>query len=80
MAQDELFASAPTTASIRSTRKSSLPSAKGRKSKASSVGLKEDDFTLPDDHQFNSQILLRLFLKPKTAVRRHHLSTSVSLH
>ncbi|ORY82924.1 condensin complex subunit 2/barren [Leucosporidium creatinivorum] len=69
LSQEELFATAPTAASIRSTRKTSLPSASAKGRRASKAVGKEENYTLPDDHQFNSQILLRLFLKPKTALK-----------
>lgn len=73
----ELFAPAPTVASIKATRKSSIgltgrasnPSSKGRRStKGSTEVEKEETWTLPDDHHFSSKLLLRLFLKPKLCV------------
>ncbi|SCV74682.1 BQ2448_7711 [Microbotryum intermedium] len=74
IAQKELFASAPTPASIRSARKSSLaPKSAGhgkRNSRAAvAQGTEEEQHILPDDFHFNSQILLRLFLKPKLALK-----------
>ncbi|POY74947.1 hypothetical protein BMF94_1923 [Rhodotorula taiwanensis] len=57
----ELFASANPKSSITTaTRKTAR--------KATAVN-GEDNFTLPDDYHFNSQNLLRLFLKPKMTLR-----------
>lgn len=67
LSQKELFAAGPATA-IRTARKSSVaPSARSRRS--SRPAPREDTYVLPDDFHFSSQLLLRLFLKPKTAVR-----------
>ncbi|SCZ97822.1 BZ3500_MvSof-1268-A1-R1_Chr3-3g06394 [Microbotryum saponariae] len=74
IAQKELFASAPTPASIRAARKSSLaPKTAGHGKRNSRIavaqGTEEEQHILPDDFHFNSQILLRLFLKPKLALK-----------
>lgn len=56
LSSKELFAPANLKSSITSSVKKAAASA-------------DDDWTLPEDYQFNSQMLLRLFLKPKTTVR-----------
>ncbi|GAA5868066.1 hypothetical protein JCM8547_000795 [Rhodosporidiobolus lusitaniae] len=55
----ELFAPAAPKSSITSAVKKSKKAA----------GVEEDDNTLPADYGFNSQVLLRLFLKPKMTLR-----------
>lgn len=69
--QDELFAPAQ-PATIRVPRKTSLgitAATKRKRGSAKSVtATREESFQLPDDFHFNSQMLLRLFLKPKTIV------------
>lgn len=79
----ELFAPATTSASIRAPRKPSMLSnrssgvlsARSRKGKGKAkqvVAVEaevEETYTLPDDYQFSSKFLLRLFLKPKLCVR-----------
>jgi len=64
----ELFAAAAPKSSITTAATKSSSSAAGRARKSSPTSA-DDDFTLPDDFHFNSQNLLRLFLKPKTTVR-----------
>lgn len=49
--------------------KSSITTAAAGPARKSATKSADDDFTLPDDFHFNSQNLLRLFLKPKTTVR-----------
>ncbi|GJN94096.1 hypothetical protein Rhopal_007170-T1 [Rhodotorula paludigena] len=58
----ELFAAANPKSSITA-------SAKTRARKSTGAGTADDDFTLPNDFHFNSQNLLRLFLKPKTTLK-----------
>ncbi|BGP52003.1 hypothetical protein JCM10450v2_007974 [Rhodotorula kratochvilovae] len=71
----ELFAPAPPKSSITT---SATAKSRARKSAPASA---EDDFTLPDDFGFNSQNLLRLFLKPKTTLkmRRRGMQTPPQL-
>ncbi|GAA5879151.1 hypothetical protein JCM3774_002095 [Rhodotorula dairenensis] len=57
----ELFAAANPKSSITAAARKST-----RKSAAASA---DEDYTLPDDFHFNSQNLLRLFLKPKMTLR-----------
>ncbi|GAA6053882.1 hypothetical protein JCM3770_005315, partial [Rhodotorula araucariae] len=59
----ELFAPAAPKSSITTT-----VTAKSRTRKSAPASA-DDDFTLPDDFGFNSQNLLRLFLKPKTTLK-----------
>lgn len=67
--QKELFASA-TAASLRAPRaKAAAAPAKGGRMRTRPPASREEEFVLPDDIHFSSQVLLRLFLKPKTLVR-----------
>jgi condensin complex subunit 2 len=71
ISQKELFAAGLAT-SINAPRKSTAaPTAKSRRSSRPQAA-KEDTHVLPDDFHFSSQLLLRLFLKPKTAVRPYN--------
>lgn len=63
LTQKELFA--PGGAATSLPRKSVSTSSSRRSSRPA---VKEENWTLPADYQFNSASLLRLFLKPKTAV------------
>ncbi|KAM0747890.1 barren [Meredithblackwellia eburnea MCA 4105] len=65
--QKDLFAPASNASSIRNPSPSS--NAKGK-------GKERDEFVLPKDYGFNSAVLLRLFLKPRTTLRmrRRHAS------
>ncbi|KPV73018.1 uncharacterized protein RHOBADRAFT_55260 [Rhodotorula graminis WP1] len=63
----ELFAAAAPKSSI-TTAATKATTAAGRARKSSPTSA-DDDFTLPDDFHFNSQNLLRLFLKPKTTLK-----------
>ena len=67
----ELFASAPASTISTTSRRSSAGGSGARRSSvktpASATG-EADRHLLPDDHQFSSQILLRLFLKPRSYV------------
>lgn len=62
----ELFAAANPKSSI-TTAATRRPTARSRAA-SSSATAGEEDYTLPDDYHFNSQNLLRLFLKPKMTV------------
>ncbi|GAA6015229.1 hypothetical protein JCM10207_003652 [Rhodosporidiobolus poonsookiae] len=57
----ELFAPAAPKSSITASAK--------RTKKATTAAGEEEDYTLPADYGFNSQVLLRLFLKPKMTLR-----------
>ncbi|BGP58418.1 hypothetical protein JCM8202_004242 [Rhodotorula sphaerocarpa] len=63
----ELFAAANPKSSI-TTAATRRPTARSRAA-SSSATAGEEDYTLPDDYHFNSQNLLRLFLKPKMTLR-----------
>jgi len=66
--QKELFAAAP-PASLRAPRaKAAGAGGRARGGRTKPAAAKEDEFVLPDDIHFSSQVLLRLFLKPKTLV------------
>ncbi|CEQ41071.1 SPOSA6832_02755, partial [Sporobolomyces salmonicolor] len=63
----ELFAPANPKSSITSSAVSRSRTRRSTTATNGSAG--EEDHTLPDDYHFNSQVLLRLFLKPRTTVR-----------
>jgi len=65
LSKEELFQPAAPKSSIL------LPgsTATARSRKSAQTKEEKEDYTLPDDYQFNSNVLLRLFLKPKTTVR-----------
>ncbi|GAA6013906.1 hypothetical protein JCM11491_000466 [Sporobolomyces phaffii] len=67
LSKEELFQPAATKSSI--LLPGSTSGAKKSSRKSAQVKEDRDDFTLPDDYQFNSNVLLRLFLKPKTALK-----------
>ncbi|GAA5886436.1 hypothetical protein JCM5296_001906 [Sporobolomyces johnsonii] len=63
----ELFAPANPKSSITA---SAASRSRTRRSTTATNGVAgEEDHTLPDDYHFNSQVLLRLFLKPRTTLR-----------
>lgn len=66
MSKEELFQPAATKSSILLPR--STAAAKKTSRKLAQAKEDREDYTLPDDYQFNSNVLLRLFLKPKTTV------------
>ncbi|KAL8291375.1 hypothetical protein RQP46_002353 [Phenoliferia psychrophenolica] len=81
--QKDLFLAAPTVASIRAPRKSSLaPRKSSSRSRRSSRAVpatskaNDDAFTLPTDFHFNSAVLLRLFLKPTAQLRMRRRGTT----
>ncbi|GAA5982564.1 hypothetical protein JCM10908_006700 [Rhodotorula pacifica] len=65
----ELFAAA--------NPKSSITAAARKTSRKSAASNADDDYTLPDDFHFNSQNLLRLFLKPKMTLRMRRRNVQV---
>jgi hypothetical protein len=67
LSKEELFQPAPTKSSI--LLPGSTTAAKKGSRKSAQTKEDKEDYTLPDDYQFNSNVLLRLFLKPKTTVR-----------
>lgn len=70
LSKEELFQPAPTKTSILLPGSTTVAKKGSRKS--AQVKEDRDDHTLPEDYQFNSDVLLRLFLKPKTTVSEHH--------
>ncbi|GAA5949509.1 hypothetical protein JCM21900_000244 [Sporobolomyces salmonicolor] len=63
----ELFALANPKSSITSSAVSRSRTRRSTTATNGSAG--EEDHTLPDDYHFNSQVLLRLFLKPRTTLK-----------
>ncbi|GAA5924910.1 hypothetical protein JCM1841_005365 [Sporobolomyces salmonicolor] len=63
----ELFAPANPKSSITSSAVSRSRTRRSTTATNGSAG--EEDHTLPDDYHFNSQVLLRLFLKPRTTLK-----------
>ncbi|GAA5997380.1 hypothetical protein JCM5350_001664, partial [Sporobolomyces pararoseus] len=67
LSKEELFQLAATKSSILLPGSTTTAKKGSRKSAQSKED--RDDHTLPDDYQFNSNVLLRLFLKPKTTLK-----------
>ncbi|GAA5843606.1 hypothetical protein JCM3766R1_002427 [Sporobolomyces carnicolor] len=67
LSKEELFQPAPTKTSILLPGSTTVAKKGSRKS--AQVKEDRDDHTLPEDYQFNSDVLLRLFLKPKTTLK-----------
>ncbi|GAA5912980.1 condensin subunit BRN1 [Sporobolomyces salmoneus] len=67
LSKEELFQPAATKSSILLPGSTAVAKKGSRKSTQNKED--RDDHTLPDDYQFNSNVLLRLFLKPKTTLK-----------